>query len=155
MNYIIWLLAGAVLGCLTTVIIRNRRTDLLSNIVIGTVGAFLASFLLAPMFHINTNNQGIFSLPALLVSLSGAAMFLTVVNFFRRENNVKNRVIEGKWEQVSSKIHTRWGKLTDQDIAKINNNHAQFIITLQERYGFAKKEAEDQIQRYIRAVLYI
>jgi len=155
MNNIIWLFAGAVVGCLATVIIRNRRTDLLSNIVVGFIGAFFAGFLLAPMFHINTNNQGIFSLPALWVSLIGAVILLAIINFFRREKNVKKRVIEGKWEQVSSKIHTRWGKLTDQDIAKINNNHAQFGATLQERYGFAKKEAEDQIQRYIRAVLYI
>lgn len=155
MNYIIWLFAGAVVGGLSTVIIRNRRTDLLSNIVVGIIGAFLAGFLLAPMFHFNTINPGIISLPALWVSLIGAVILLAIINFFRREKNVKNRVIEGKWEQVSSKIHTRWGKLTDQDIAKINNNHAQFIVTLQERYGFAKKEAEDQIQRYIRAVLYI
>lgn len=154
MNYIIWLFAGAVVGGLSTVIIRNRRTDLLSNIVVGSIGAFLAGFLLAPMFHINTNNQGIFSLPAMWVSLIGSVLLLAVVNFVRRENNVKNRVIEGNWEQISSKIQSRWRKLTDQDIAQINGNHAQLIITLQERYGYAKKEAEDQIQRYFKAVLY-
>jgi uncharacterized membrane protein YeaQ/YmgE (transglycosylase-associated protein family)/uncharacterized protein YjbJ (UPF0337 family) len=155
MNFIIWLFAGAVVGGLATVIIRNRRTDLLFNIGVGTVGAFLASFLLAPMFHINTINQGIFNLPALGVSLIGAVILLAVINFLRRENNVKNRVIESKWEQVRGKIHARWGKLTEQDIAKINGNHAQFIVTLQERYGYAKNEAENQIQSYLKAVLYM
>ncbi len=153
MNYIIWLFAGVVLGCLATVIIRNRRTDLLSNIIVGIVGAFVAGYILAPVSHINTINQGIISLPALWVSLIGAVVLLAVVNFFRREKNVKNGVIEGKWEQVRSKIHARWGKITDQDIAKIDSNHDQFIVTLQERYGYAKKEAEDQIQRYLKAVL--
>jgi uncharacterized membrane protein YeaQ/YmgE (transglycosylase-associated protein family)/uncharacterized protein YjbJ (UPF0337 family) len=154
MNYVIWLFVGAVVGGLATLIIRNRRTDLLSNIVVGIIGAFLAGYLLVPMFHINKINQGIFSLPALCVSLIGAVILLAVIYIFRREKNVKNSVIEGKWDLVSSKIHTRWGKLTAQDIADINANHAQFIVALQGRYGFAKKEAEDQIQRYIRAVLY-
>jgi uncharacterized membrane protein YeaQ/YmgE (transglycosylase-associated protein family) len=155
MNYIIWLFAGAVLGLLTSVIIRNRRTDLLSNIVVGIVGAFVAGYVLAPVFHINTINQGIISLPSLWVALVGAVILLAVINFIRREKNVKNGVIEGKWEQVHSKIHARWSKLTDQDIAKIDSNHAQFNVTLQERYGYAKKDAEEQIQRYLRAVLNI
>ncbi len=155
MNYILWLFAGAVLGWLATLIVHSRRTDLLSNIIVGIAGAFLAGFLLAPMFHINTINQGTFSLPVLWVSLIGAVILLAVVNFFRREKNVKNGVIEGKWAQVSNKIHTRWGKLTEQDIVKINSNHTQFVVTLQERYGYAKKEAEEQIQRYVKAVLYI
>lgn len=155
MNYMMWVIAGAILGWLTTVIIRNRRTDLLFNMVVGIAGALMTGYLLTPVFHINLINQGIFNLPALLVSLVGAVILLAVVNFFRRDNNVKNRVIEGKWEQVSSKIHARWGKLTDQDIAKINRNHEQFNVTLQERYGYAKKEAENQIQRYLKAVLNI
>ncbi|MGE5225171.1 MAG: GlsB/YeaQ/YmgE family stress response membrane protein [Omnitrophica WOR_2 bacterium] len=155
MNYMIWAIAGAILGWLTTIIIRNRRTDLLFNMVVGIVSALITGYLLTPIFHINLISPGNFSLPALLVSLIGAVILLVVVNFFRRDNNVKNHVVEGKWDQVSSKIHARWGNLTDQDIAKINRNHEQFNITLQERYGYAKEEAENQIQRYLKAVLHV
>jgi uncharacterized membrane protein YeaQ/YmgE (transglycosylase-associated protein family)/uncharacterized protein YjbJ (UPF0337 family) len=153
MNYIIWLIAGAGLGWLTTIIIRNRRMALLFNVVVGMVGAFLAGFLLVPMFHLKTSSQGVFSLPALLVSLIGAVILLAVINFFRRDSIVKNDVIERKWEQIRNKMQTRWGKLTDQDISKINSHHDQFIVTLQERYGNTKEEVEDQIQRYLKAIL--
>jgi len=155
MNYLIWLFVGAVLGWLTTVIIHNSRKDLLFNIVVGIAGAFVAGYLVTPMFHINPINPVTVSLPALLVSLAGAVALLAVINFIRRENNVKNDVMESKWEQVRNKMHTRWGKLTDQDITEINGNHDRFINTLQQRYGCAKNEAEDQLQRYLKAVLNI
>jgi len=154
MNTIIWLFVGAVLGCLASILIRRRRSDLLPNIIAGMVGAFVAAFLLPHVFHVSTINQGTFSLPALMISLAGAIFLLAIVNFFRRENNVKNKVIERKWEQVRGKIHTRWGKLTEADVAKIDGNHDRFIATLQERYGCTKKEAENQIQGYLKAVLF-
>jgi len=153
MNSITWLFAGAVLGWLASIVVHRRHSAYLLNILVGMVGAFLAGYLLYPMFHISVNNPGVFSLPALLVSLGGAVFLLVVVNFFRRENNVKNQVIEGRWAQVGAKIHTRWGKLTEEDVAKIDGNHNRFIDTLQVRYGCTKKEAEDQIQRYLKAVL--
>jgi uncharacterized membrane protein YeaQ/YmgE (transglycosylase-associated protein family)/uncharacterized protein YjbJ (UPF0337 family) len=154
MNYVLWLIAGAFLGWLTTMVIHNRRKDLLINIVVGVVGAFVVGYLLTPVFHFITIDQGIFSLPALFVSLLGAGILLAVVNFFRRENDVTNTVIDRRWEQVRTKIHTRWGKLTDQDITTINSHHDQFNVTLQERYGITQKEADDQMQRYFKARLY-
>ena len=64
------------------------RTDAqqgtLLNIVVGIVGAFLAGLVLTPIFGIGTIDQGIFSLPALLLSLLGALILLAIVNLFRR-----------------------------------------------------------------------
>jgi uncharacterized membrane protein YeaQ/YmgE (transglycosylase-associated protein family)/uncharacterized protein YjbJ (UPF0337 family) len=153
MNSITWLFAGAVLGLLASIVVRRRHSAYLLNILVGTVGAFLGGFLLYPMFHISVINSGAFNLPALLVSLGGAVFLLVVVNLFRRENNVNNQTIERRWAQVSAQIHTRWGKLTEEDVAKIDGNHNRFIDTLQARYGCTKNEAEDQIQRYLKAVL--
>jgi uncharacterized membrane protein YeaQ/YmgE (transglycosylase-associated protein family)/uncharacterized protein YjbJ (UPF0337 family) len=153
MNYVFWLIAGALMGWLTTRIIHNRRKDLLINIVVGVVGAFVVGYLVTPVLRINPINQGLFSLPGLLVALLGAAILLTIVNFHRRQNDVKDSVIERKWEQMGFKLRTRWWKLTDQDLTEINSHHEQFNSTLQERYGISKKEAEDQIQRYVKAVL--
>jgi uncharacterized membrane protein YeaQ/YmgE (transglycosylase-associated protein family)/uncharacterized protein YjbJ (UPF0337 family) len=153
MSYIIWLFAGAALGCLTTIIIRRRHSMLLLNIIVGIVGGFVVGSFLLPVFHIRTINQGIFNLPVLMVSIGGAIILLGIVNFFRREKDVKNEVIERKWMQVRNKIHARWSKITEADIDKINGNLNRFITTLQERYGYAKEDAEDQIQRYLKAVL--
>ena len=149
-NFIIWLIAGAVIGGLATFIMHRRRSILLLNIVVGSVGAFAAGYLLPPVFHINTIS---FSLPGLLVSLGGTIVLLVVVNFFVREHTVTNTVIEGQWNQVRNKIHARWGKITEEDVDQISGNHNRFVDLIKERYGIAKGEAEDQLQRYSRAVI--
>jgi uncharacterized membrane protein YeaQ/YmgE (transglycosylase-associated protein family) len=82
-NFIVWLIAGAVVGWVATNLMHDR-TGLLMNIVVGVVGAFLAGYLLTPLFGISTINQGNFSIPALLVSLGGAVILLFIVRFIRQ-----------------------------------------------------------------------
>lgn len=85
MNFIIWLIAGAVIGWVASIIMHtNSRQGLLLDIVVGIVGAFVAGFVLTPLFGIPTINQNVFSIPALLVSLMGAIILLAVVSLFRR-----------------------------------------------------------------------
>jgi len=83
-GYIVWILVGAIIGWVATSIMHNR-SNLLINIIVGIVGAFVAGYLLTPFFHISTINQGAYSIPALLVSLGGAVILLFVFNLlFRR-----------------------------------------------------------------------
>ncbi len=82
-NFIVWLIAGAVVGWVATELMHDRA-GLLINIVVGIVGAFVAGYLLTPVFGISTINQGNFSIPALLVSLGGALILLFVVRLVRR-----------------------------------------------------------------------
>jgi uncharacterized membrane protein YeaQ/YmgE (transglycosylase-associated protein family) len=85
MNFIIWIIAGAVIGWIASSIMgTNGRQGLLLDIVVGIVGAFLAGLVLSPLFGIGTINQNDFSLPALLVSLLGAVLLLAIVRLFRR-----------------------------------------------------------------------
>lgn len=85
MNLIIWLIAGAVVGWVASVIMKTSgRQGLLIDIVVGIVGALLAGYLLSPMLGVSTINQGNFSLPALLVSLAGAVILLFIVRLLRK-----------------------------------------------------------------------
>jgi uncharacterized membrane protein YeaQ/YmgE (transglycosylase-associated protein family) len=85
MNFIIWIIVGAVIGWLASMLMRtNSRQGLLMDIVVGIVGAFVGGLLLSPLFGIATINQRDFSMPALLVSLAGALILLAVVNLFRK-----------------------------------------------------------------------
>jgi len=147
-NLIIWLIAGAVIGGLATLIIHRRRSILLLNIVVGSVGAVVSGFLLPTFFHINRS-----SLAGLLVSLAGTIVLLMLVNFFVREHTVTNTVIKDQWNQVRDKIHVRWSKISEEDVDQIDGNHDRFINLLEERYGIANGEAEDQLQRFLRAVI--
>jgi len=85
MNIIIWLVVGAVVGWLASIVMKtNAQQGWLLNIIVGIVGALLAGWFLAPLFGTGTINQGDFSLPALIVSFLGAVILLGVVNLLRR-----------------------------------------------------------------------
>jgi uncharacterized membrane protein YeaQ/YmgE (transglycosylase-associated protein family) len=81
MNLIIYLLVAAVIGYIATEVMHDR-SNLLINIVVAIVGAFLAGYLLSPIFHVGTINQAI-TLPTMLVTLLGSVILLAVVNLFR------------------------------------------------------------------------
>ena len=84
-NFIIWLIAGALIGWVASLIMHtNGQQGTILDIVVGVVGAFIAGLVLTPLFGVSTINQSNFSFPALLVSLLGAVLLLAVVKFFRR-----------------------------------------------------------------------
>jgi len=83
-NILIWIIAGAVIGWVASIIMRtNSRQGLIADIIVGIVGAFVGGYLLSPLFNAGTINQGDFSLPALLVSLGGAVILLAISKLFR------------------------------------------------------------------------
>jgi uncharacterized membrane protein YeaQ/YmgE (transglycosylase-associated protein family) len=83
MNFIIWLIAGAIVGWVASRIMgTSGQQGLILDIVVGVVGAFLAGYFLTPFFGISTINQNNFSIPALLVSLVGAVILLALVRVF-------------------------------------------------------------------------
>jgi len=60
--------------------------------------------------------------------------------------------IEGKWMQVKGAAKQKWAKLTDDDLELIAGKRDEFAGRLQERYGFAKDEAERQLDEWGRSV---
>lgn len=58
--------------------------------------------------------------------------------------------IAGNWKQFKGKIQEQWGKLTDDDLDKINGKRDQLLGKVQERYGIAKDQAEEQLRRFER-----
>lgn len=151
MNLIIWLIAGAVIGGLASIVIR--RSALLPNIVLGMVGALVAGYLLPGVLRVSTATPGTFSIPALLLSLMGAAALIAVGHFKNRKRTVKDAVFEAQWPLVRRKIHVRWNKITEVDIEQIDGKPDRLINLLQERYGCDEEKAEDDLQSYLRAVV--
>ncbi len=57
-------------------------------------------------------------------------------------------IIEGNWNQAKGKVKEQWGKLTDDDLAKISGKRDQLAGKLQERYGMAKDDVEKQLETF-------
>jgi len=83
-NFLIWIIAGAVIGWVASLIMKtNSRQGLIADIIVGIVGAFVGGYFLSPLFNVATINEGDFSVPALLVSLGGAIILLAISKLFR------------------------------------------------------------------------
>ncbi len=82
MNIIIYLVVAAVIGWIASEIMHDRA-NLLINIVVAIVGAFLAGYFLTPLFKIGTINDAI-NLPTMLVTLLGALIVIGIVHLLRR-----------------------------------------------------------------------
>jgi uncharacterized membrane protein YeaQ/YmgE (transglycosylase-associated protein family) len=81
MNLILYLIAAAVLGWMATVIMPDN-SNLLINVTVAVIGAFLAGTFLSSILHIGTINAA-FTIPMLLLTLLGAIVPLAIVNFFQ------------------------------------------------------------------------
>ncbi|MCM7621983.1 CsbD family protein [Enterobacter vonholyi] len=54
--------------------------------------------------------------------------------------------IGGNWKQFKGKAKEKWGKLTDDDMTVIEGKRDQLVGKIQERYGYAKEQAENEVK---------
>jgi uncharacterized protein YjbJ (UPF0337 family) len=55
-----------------------------------------------------------------------------------------------QWPQVRGQIKTWWDRLTDADLEQVSGQKAQLIRLVQEKYGYARERAEQEIDRRLR-----
>ncbi|TNV16396.1 CsbD family protein [Buttiauxella sp. B2] len=53
--------------------------------------------------------------------------------------------IGGNWKQFKGTVKEKWGKLTDDDMTVIEGKRDQLVGKIQERYGYAKDQAEKEV----------
>ena len=56
-------------------------------------------------------------------------------------------VFEGKWKQVRGPAKLWWGRLTDADLDKVGGQFDVFAGLLQEKYGYSRERAEEEIEK--------
>ena len=56
-------------------------------------------------------------------------------------------ILEGKWMQVKGQVRNWWGTLTDDDVKRLTGKTEQLAGVLQERYGWTRERANDEIHR--------
>lgn len=81
MNLLIYLIVAAVIGWVATELMHDR-SNLLLNIVVAVLGAFLAGYFLSPIFKVGTINEAI-TVPTMLVTLLGSVILLAILRLFQ------------------------------------------------------------------------
>jgi uncharacterized protein YjbJ (UPF0337 family) len=57
---------------------------------------------------------------------------------------------EGQWQQLRGQVSSWWGKLTDADLDKIAGKKDVLVGLMQERYGYARERAEQEVERRLQ-----
>ena len=58
--------------------------------------------------------------------------------------------VKGNWMQAKGKVKEQWGKLTDDDLTRIEGSRDRLLGKIQERYGLAKDAAERELKEWER-----
>jgi uncharacterized protein YjbJ (UPF0337 family) len=57
----------------------------------------------------------------------------------------------GQWPHLRGQVRSWWGQLTDADVAKIAGEKDVLVVLLQERYGYARERAEQEVEQRVQA----
>lgn len=56
--------------------------------------------------------------------------------------------VQGNWKQFKGHAKQKWGKLTDDDLTRIEGKRDELIGRLQERYGYSRDQAEREADEW-------
>lgn len=59
---------------------------------------------------------------------------------------------KGKWKVMRGQVRQRWGKLTDDDIDRIEGRREELAGRLQERYGWTRERVDEELRSFESSV---
>ncbi len=59
--------------------------------------------------------------------------------------------MKGNWDQLKGLVQKKWGKLTNDDMSQIQGNKNLLIGKLEERYGYSKQQAEQEVNNFLNS----
>lgn len=62
---------------------------------------------------------------------------------------MNKNILEGKWKQMKGEAKAWWGKLTDNDLDRVAGKFEVLVGLLQEKYGYTRQQATDEIDRRV------
>jgi len=60
-------------------------------------------------------------------------------------------IFKGKWKQLRGQVQQKWGDLTNDDLDRIKGTQTEFEGLLQERYGYTKERAKQEVDNFLKA----
>lgn len=69
-----------------------------------------------------------------------------------KEDFMNEDIFSGKWKELKGHVKEKWGKLTEDDLTRVEGKREQFIGVLQQRYGYKKDQAEKELDAWLDSV---
>jgi uncharacterized protein YjbJ (UPF0337 family) len=60
-------------------------------------------------------------------------------------------ILAGKWKQLRGQVQQKWGDLTNDDLDRIKGTQKEFEGLLQERYGYTKERASQELNTWLKS----
>ena len=60
-------------------------------------------------------------------------------------------IVEGKWNELKGKVQQKWGKLSNDDLDKINGSRTELLGRIQKNYGLTQADAEKELADWERS----
>jgi len=60
---------------------------------------------------------------------------------------MNTNIFEGKWKQIRGQAKEWWGKLTDDDLDKVDGKYDKLVGLLQEKYGYTQQQVEEELEK--------
>ena len=61
-------------------------------------------------------------------------------------------ILKGKWKQLRGQVQQKWGEITNDDLDRIEGAQTEFEGVLQERYGYSKERAKQEVEDFMRSI---
>lgn len=60
------------------------------------------------------------------------------------------KTLQTKWDEFRFEAQNWWGRLTSEDLDQIEGNAEKLIRKVQERYGYARDRAAEEVEQFER-----
>ncbi len=60
-------------------------------------------------------------------------------------------ILQGKLRALQGQIKENWGKLTSDDMLRIDGKYDELVGTLQERYGYTRERATAEVNAFLES----
>jgi uncharacterized protein YjbJ (UPF0337 family) len=61
-------------------------------------------------------------------------------------------LLSAQWKQLRGEVRMKWGKLTDNDLDKVQGRWDKLVGLLQERYAYTTAKAEAELDAFLDKV---
>lgn len=61
-------------------------------------------------------------------------------------------IIQGNWSQLKGQVQQHWGKLTGDELDRVEGRRKELVGLVQERYGYAREQAEQEVDSFLKTL---